>query len=98
MTIYERQYYNTKVLLCRTDKSRCIISCPKCYENTSHSKLFKSPENLWRHLWQAHTLDKNEYPSIEEVIYVLEEISIALQNNISLTTIPGAVKWKMIIK
>ncbi len=89
-----KQVQKPKVKSCRTDKTKCSTHCPKC----KHSKLFNSTENIWRHLWQVHQLDKYEYPSIEEVIEVLEEISIALENNIPLTTIQRAVKWGMIVK
>lgn len=85
-------------LQCRTDKTPCRIPCPKCKCNTGFSKLFKSTENVWRHLFQIHRLDKNDYPSIEYVIFVLEKISIALEKGIKIETIPEVVKLEMIIK
>ena len=64
---------------CRTDKNPCCIRCPKCeLTQKSHSKLFKTPESLWRHLWQSHSLDQNLYPSIDETIKILEKISISI--------------------
>ena len=82
---------------CRTDKTNCTILCPKCKTLTGHSAWFRSPENLWRHLFQVHNYEKNEYPSIPLVIDVLDEISIALKNDIPLDTIALTVKWNMLI-
>lgn len=95
---YKKLVKKSKVLRCRTDKTKCRTPCPKCIVSTGHSKLFKSTENLWRHLWQNHALDKNEYPTNVEVVDVLEEISIALHNDVPLTTILRAVKLGMIIR
>ena len=93
------QIKKTKVLRCKTDKTKCIIRCPKCeIKCRCHSKLYKSPENLWRHLYQVHIIDKNDYPSVELVIQVLEKISNCLKNKIPLTSISLAVKSKMIVK
>jgi len=84
---------------CRTDKTPCRIKCPKCYlSNKRLCGSFKTPENLWRHLFQIHNFDKDSYPSISQVIEILDEISFALENKISLETVSIAVKWEMLIK
>ncbi len=86
-------------LQCRTDKNPCTIRCPKCEINQrSHSKLFKTPESLWRHLWQSHTLDKNEHPSTEETIQILEKISAFLRVGASLSQFSEAKKLGMIVR
>ena len=95
----QHQVKKTKVLRCRRDTTECRIRCPKCERNQkSHSKLFKNPQNLWRHLWQSHSTDKNDYPSNDLTVQVLEEITTALHNDDPLDTIPQAVSWSMIIK
>lgn len=85
-------------LQCRTDKTPCRIPCPKCKYDTGFSKLFKSTENVWRHLHQIHRLDKNEFPSTNYVIQVLEKISLAIENGNRLEDIPDVVRLGMIIK
>lgn len=84
---------------CRVDKSSCRIKCPKCYlSNKRLCGSFKTPENLWRHIFQIHNIDRDIYPSISQVIEVLDDISYALDNKIPLENISLAVKWEMLIK
>ena len=55
-------------ILCKTDKTSCLLHCPKCEYNKracKHTKAFKKPESVWRHFFQTHILDVNEYPNIE---------------------------------
>lgn len=75
-----------------------MILCPKCKHSTGFSKIFRSTENVWRHLHQIHRLDKNEFPSTDYVIQVLEKISIYLENQTTIETIPEVVKLRMVIK
>ena len=95
--INSRQIKKPNVLRCRTDKTRCRVKCPKCLKSTGFSKLFISPENLWRHLYQSHSFDKNYEPSISHVIEVLEKISIALKEKKSLE-IAESIEIGMIVK
>ena len=90
------QLDKARVLRCRTDKTKFRTVCPKCKKN-GHSKLFNSPENLWRHLYQSHSFDKNYEPSISHVIEVLEKISIALKEKKSLE-IAESIEIGMIVK
>ena len=83
--------------ICRTDKTPCKLRCPKCIRAKYRSKIFKSPGNLWHHLYQVHNSDRSKYPSISLVVEVLDEISLALKNNESLSTVTRAVKWKMYV-
>lgn len=81
----------------RTDTTPCLTRCPKCIQNKGRSKLFRNPQNLWRHLWQTHSYDRNDYPTNELVIHVLDQIAVALHLRISLTSIHDAVKLKMVV-
>lgn len=92
-----KQIKKTNHLQCWTDKTTCRFPCPKC-KKTGHSAIFISPENLLRHLYQSHSFDKNNYPSIVFVVGVLEKISIALQNKKSLEKITEAVELGLVIK
>ena len=96
--IKTNQIEKPKVLRCRTDKTRCRLRCPKCLKNTSFSKLFKSPENIWRHLYQVHRIDENEFPTTKNTIQILEKISFALQQKIPIEDINEAKELKMVIK
>lgn len=85
--------------ICTTDTTPCTIRCPKCeLYNKSHAKILRNPQNLWRHLWQTHSFDRNDYPSNDLVIKVLEEITSALHNGISIEKVVLARKWNMIVK
>lgn len=94
---YVKLVKKPKVRQCWRDKTKCKLPCPKCKVATGHWRSFSSPENLCRHLAQAHIFDKNEYPSVECVVATVEEISIALQKNIPLSKIPNAVKLRLVI-
>lgn len=95
---YGKLVKKAKHLKCRTDKTSCLLPCPKCKKSKGHTKLFRSTENVWRHLYQLHQLDKMNYPSTEYVISVLEKISIALEQGIKIETIPEVVKLRMVVK
>lgn len=87
MTVYVRQYYNAKVLVCKEDdtkkKLRCA-ACEKLKRNTKHSKSFPCPKTLWRHIHQCQNYDLISYPKKQDAIDALEEICLALQNDTSL--------------
>lgn len=93
----EKQLEKANHLRCRTDKTKFKTICPKC-KKTGHSKLFNSPENLCRHLDQSHSFDRNDYPTINYVIEVLEKISLALKEKRSPKKVAEAVELGMIIK
>jgi len=95
---YVKLVKKPKVRQCWSDKTKSRLPCPKCKVATGHRRSCSSPENLCRHLAQSHTFDKNEYPSVECVVAAVEEISIALQENIPLSKIPSAVKLGLVIR
>lgn len=87
-------------ILCRTDKTSCLIHCPKCEFNKracKHTRAFKKPETVWRHIFQIHILDANEFPNNELSIKALEEVSQALKNKTDLDKLELPKKLGMII-
>lgn len=87
MTVYERQYYNTKDLICRTDltkkKTRCA-GCEVIKRCTKHSKSFPCPQTTWRHIHQCSSFDLIAYPKRDDAVIALESISIAIRDNMPL--------------
>jgi len=89
------------VLLCRTDKTPCLIRCPKCEitkKGCKHTKAFKKPESVWRHFFQSHSIDANESPNLELCIQALESVSHALKNKTNLNKLELPKKLGMIVK
>ncbi len=105
MSIKARDINNTKVLLwsfllCRTDKTPCLIRCAKCEINKKgckHTRAFKKPESVWRHYFQCHSIDANESPNLELCIQALEEVSRALKNRTNLNKLELPKKLGMIV-
>lgn len=95
-----KQNKNKPNNICRSDTTPCNIICPKCMlYNKSHSKIFRNPQNLWRHLWQSHSsFGRNEYPSNDLVIKVLDEITVALHEGIAIERVTLAKHWNMAVK
>lgn len=84
MTVYERQCYNGKVLICRTDLTKKKTRCPGCEltkRYTKHSKSFSCPQTTWRHIHQCPSFDLISYPKRKDAVIALESICIAIQNN-----------------
>lgn len=95
MTVYEPQYYNTKDLICRKDKTRIKLRCPACEllkRNTKHSKSFPCPLTTWRHIHQCLNFKLISYPTRTIAVCALEEICQAKRNNIPLDKTIG---WKL---
>lgn len=87
MTIYERQYYNTKHLICRTARTKIKLRCAACEllkRNTKHSRSFPCPRTLWHHIHQCSNYNLISDPKKEDAIDALEEICLVLQNGGSL--------------
>ena len=75
--------------------------CTKCLNDQNRrgtkSSSFYSTMSLTKHLRQIHNSEKSLTPTFEEIFKVLEEITIALENNIDLNSIKKVVEWRMIV-
>lgn len=89
----------TILLLCRTDKTSCLIRCPKCEIEKAcrHTRAFKCPESVWNHLTQKHANEANLFPSKELSIQLLEEISQSLKDGTDLNELEQQNKLGMIV-
>lgn len=82
------------------------ITCIKC-KITTHdgkSKSFKSTQSATKHLLKIHSSkdEKNnnskEFPTFFDIFTVYEKISICLENEIPISTIPEVVDWGIEVK
>lgn len=92
MTVYEPQYYKTKVVICRKDKIRIKLRCPACEllkRNTKHSISFPRPQTLWAHIHQCQNFSLIAYPTKDVAVNALEEICLAKRSNASLENTMG---------
>ena len=82
------------------------ITCIKC-KLTSHdgrSRSFKNLESATKHLLRIHSSksEKNNnsilYPTFFDIFTVYEKISICLEKNIPISTIPEVNHWRIQVK
>jgi hypothetical protein len=86
MTVFEKQY-NPKDLVCKTDLTKKKTRCPACEKVkrcTRHSRSFPCPQTTWRHIHQCPNYKLISYPNRKVAVDALEEISLALRNNLPL--------------
>ncbi len=80
----------------------CHLRCPKCIQDKNRrgrtSPSFTSTMSLTKHIRYNHATKKTITPTFDETFKVLEEIAIALENNIDLNSIDKVVEWRMIVK
>jgi len=95
MTLYKRQYYNTKGLICRTDKTQRKFRCPGCEKtkrNTKFSKSHSSPQKTFYHIYQCDSFTLIPYPKRPDAVAALEEACLAIKNN---TPLEETTAWKL---
>lgn len=57
------------------------IKCPKCERRIgrTRSRIFKNCKQLAHHLVKVHKIDSEEFPTLEQSVYLVEVYSIMLQ-------------------
>ena len=62
------------------NKTETLVRCPKCHLiKNRKSRIFKSPQSLWKHIWQVHQSDKTQIPSTDDTVMLLEVYCVMLK-------------------
>jgi len=78
------------------------IRCKKCLDDITRrgtrAKKFQSTASLTKHILKVHSDEKDQQYARFDIFLVLEQIAVALENNVPISTISKVREWKIEVK